>query len=57
MQQQEELTKQKDAPLPPRRKVHPSNKLQVIRWFYRALLIVFLLLTGGLIAWGVQLLE
>lgn len=57
MQQQEDYTKQKDAPLPPRRKVHPSNKLQVIRWFYRALLIVFLLLTGGLIAWGVQLLE
>jgi hypothetical protein len=48
---------QKDGPLPPRRKVHPSNKLQTIRWYYNFLIVSFLLLTAGLMFWGIQFLE
>lgn len=43
---------QTDVPLPPRRKVHPSNKMKMIRLFYNILVTLFLLLTAGLIVWG-----
>ena len=46
-----------DVPLPPRSKVHPSNKMKMIRIFYNALLILFLLLTVGLVVWGVHSVE
>ncbi|WP_199614986.1 hypothetical protein [Paenibacillus alkalitolerans] len=48
---------QKEEPLPPRRKVHPSNKMQVIRFFYNSLIFLFLILMAGLIIWGNQFLE
>jgi len=51
------MEKKEDEPLPPRSRVHPSNKMKLIRIFYRVLVGAFLLLTGGLIAWGFQLLE
>lgn len=43
--------------LPPRRKAHPSNKLQTARLFYHVLVVCFLLLMAGLIVWGVRFLE
>lgn len=51
---EQELT---DAPLPPRRKVHPSNKMKMVRLFYNTLVFLFLLLTAGLIIWGYRFLE
>ncbi|WP_274364479.1 hypothetical protein [Paenibacillus thermotolerans] len=47
----------KEEPLPPRRKVHPSNKMKMVRIFYNTLIILFLALTAGLIVWGYQLIE
>jgi len=44
-------------PLPPRRKVHPSNKMKMVRIFYNTLLAAFLLLTAGLVLWGARFLE
>jgi hypothetical protein len=43
--------------LPPRRKVHPSNKMQMVRLFYNSLIVLFLTLMAGLIVWGVRYLE
>jgi hypothetical protein len=43
--------------LPPRRKVHPSNKMQMVRLFYNSLIVLFLSLMAGLIVWGVRYLE
>ncbi|WP_276351726.1 hypothetical protein [Cohnella caldifontis] len=40
--------------LPPRAVVHPSQKRQLSRWFYRVLLILFAVLVGGLVWWGRQ---
>jgi len=45
------------APLPPRRKAHPSNKMKMIRLFYNVLLATFVLLTAGLLVWGARFLE
>lgn len=47
----------KDEPLPPRSKIHPSNKLQMVRLFYNILIFAFLLLMAGLVYWGFQFLE
>jgi hypothetical protein len=41
-----------DFRLPPRRIVHPSDKQKVVKIFYTTLLVMFVLLTAGLIAWG-----
>ncbi|TLS53064.1 hypothetical protein FE782_06765 [Paenibacillus antri] len=49
--------KKTDGPLPPRSKLHPSNKLKMTRLFYHFLVVCFLLLTAGLVLWGVQFLE
>jgi ferric-dicitrate binding protein FerR (iron transport regulator) len=40
--------------LPPRAAVHPSKQRQLSRWFYRALLFLFAVLTAGLVWWGRQ---
>jgi len=45
------------VPLPPRRKVHPSNKMKMVRIFYNLLIVAFLLLTAGLIIYGIQFVE
>lgn len=49
--------KKEGGPLPPRRKVHPNNKMKMVRMFYNALIFIFLLLMAGLIIWGRQFLE
>lgn len=41
--------------LPSRRKKHPSNKVQTVRWFYNTLIILFLLLMAGLLWFGREL--
>jgi hypothetical protein len=38
--------------LPSRRVKHPSNKAKMTKWFYRALISLFLLLLIGLLMWG-----
>jgi hypothetical protein len=43
-----------DVPLPPRSTVHPSNKMKMVRLFYNSLLALFLLLTAGLMVWGLS---
>ncbi len=53
----EQDAKKEDGPLPPRSKLHPSNKLKMTRLFYHVLVVCFLLLTAGLVVWGVQFLE
>jgi len=50
----EPVQEKTDVPLPPRSKVHPSNKMKMIRLFYNALVILFLLLTAGLVMWGIH---
>ena len=39
-------------PLPPRRVKFPSSKLQVARWFYNSLIVLFLTLMVGLFIYG-----
>ncbi|WP_219836503.1 hypothetical protein [Paenibacillus sp. R14(2021)] len=39
-------------PLPARRTTHPSNKQQMTTWFYRLLIVLFILLLIGLLMWG-----
>jgi hypothetical protein len=39
-------------PLPPRRVKYPSSKLQVARWFYNSLIVLFLALMAGLFMLG-----
>ena len=53
----EQDEKKEDGPLPPRSKLHPSNKLKMVRVFYNVLIAAFLLLTAGLIFWGFHSLE
>lgn len=57
MKEQIQNRKEDEPSLPPRRKVHPSNKLKMVRLFYNTLIFAFLLLMAGLIVWGVQYLE
>ncbi|WP_281886847.1 hypothetical protein [Paenibacillus sp. YYML68] len=38
--------------LPPRKKVHPTEKEKWLPIFYRTLLSIFVLLTIGLLVWG-----
>ncbi|MBW7473481.1 hypothetical protein K0T92_01830 [Paenibacillus oenotherae] len=45
-------TRVADAGIPSRRKTHPSNKGQMTKWFYRFLIVLFLMLLGGLLLWG-----
>ncbi|REE94243.1 hypothetical protein A8990_10134 [Paenibacillus taihuensis] len=40
--------------LPSRRDIHPSNKQQMTKWFFRILIFLFLLLMVGLLMWGRQ---
>lgn len=47
--EQDETAKE---PLPPRGRSHPSNKQQMTRWFYRVLIVLFILLLAGLLWWG-----
>jgi hypothetical protein len=50
----EEFNSPDDFMLPPRKAVHPSDKQKVIKVFYRTLVVLFILLTAGLLVWGVQ---
>lgn len=43
-----------DDKLPSRREVHPSNKQQMAKWFFRILIVLFLALMVGLLMWGRQ---
>ncbi|BBH21030.1 hypothetical protein Back11_23750 [Paenibacillus baekrokdamisoli] len=38
--------------LPARRHIHPSNKQQMTKWFYRLLFVLFISLLIGLLLWG-----
>ncbi|HZG55449.1 hypothetical protein [Paenibacillus sp.] len=49
--------KKEGEPLPPRSRVHPSNKMKMVRLFYNVLIAAFFLLTAGLVFWGIQFLE
>ncbi|TJY44374.1 hypothetical protein E5161_03055 [Cohnella pontilimi] len=40
--------------MPPRAAVHPSKRVQLTRWFYRVLLVLFVGLVAGLVWWGRQ---
>jgi hypothetical protein len=40
--------------LPARRHIHPSNKQQMTKWFYRLLIVLFFSLLIGLLMWGRQ---
>jgi hypothetical protein len=41
--------------LPPRKRVHPSEKGKWTRRFYQSLLVLFILLVLALTYWGIQL--
>lgn len=41
--------------LPPRKTLFPSNRKTLFKWFYNALLALFVLLLLGLTAWGFRL--
>ncbi|UUZ79484.1 hypothetical protein LJK88_30620 [Paenibacillus sp. P26] len=43
--------------LPPRKTVHPTEKEKWLRFFYRSLLWIFILLVAGLLAWGWKLVK
>ncbi|MCR8642327.1 hypothetical protein NV379_06600 [Paenibacillus sp. N1-5-1-14] len=43
--------------LPPRKQVHPSEKVKVAVIFYRILVALFVLLVIGLTIWGISLLK
>ncbi|MED4602475.1 hypothetical protein P9314_17550 [Paenibacillus validus] len=43
-----------DHYLPPRKVVHPTEKEKWLRFFYRSLLWIFVLLVAGLLVWGWQ---
>ena len=57
MKEAENELEMREVPLPPRRKVHPSNKMKMIRLFYNVLLAAFFLLAAGLVIWGARYLE
>lgn len=46
-----------DRTLPPRKTVHPSNKIRMMRIFYTTLVIMFAALVVGLVVWGIGYLE
>jgi type VI protein secretion system component VasF len=46
---------QDDHFLPPRKTVHPAERERWVRYFYRTLLWLFVLLVLGLLVWGWQL--
>lgn len=39
-------------PLPPRRVKFPSSRIQIARWFYNSLIVLFLALMVGLLMYG-----
>jgi hypothetical protein len=47
--------KAEETPLPPRRVKFPSNKYQTARWFYNALIVLFLALMTALFLYGREL--
>ncbi|MBW7454433.1 hypothetical protein K0U00_10360 [Paenibacillus sepulcri] len=34
---------------------HPSNKLKIAKWYYRLLIMLFMILVIGLVIWGKKL--
>lgn len=43
--------------LPPRKSVHPSVQGNFTKWFYRVLLVLFMVLTITLLIWGYQVFQ
>ncbi|MCZ8512905.1 hypothetical protein O9H85_10840 [Paenibacillus filicis] len=43
--------------LPPRKTVHPTERERWVRFFYRSLLWIFILLVSGLLLWGWKLVK
>ncbi|MFC5650849.1 hypothetical protein ACFPYJ_17370 [Paenibacillus solisilvae] len=50
----EMFVEQAEDGLPARRHIHPSNKQQMTKWFYRLLIVLFISLSIGLLIWGRQ---
>lgn len=50
----EVMLDQAEDGLPARRHIHPSNKMQVAKWYYRLLIVLFISLLIGLLVWGRQ---
>jgi len=47
----------KNTSFPPRSKIHPSNKLKLVKIFHGILLLSFVIILIVMVIWGIRFLE